>query len=363
MKKIFSLMIVLLITLAGCSATDQNVQATEAEDAIPVAISSASKKIIQDTYLGIGKIEAGTVLDIYTGGAGEVKDIYVTVGQQIKAGQKLFDLDKGNLDNNYATTESQLRTRRDNLKLQVSDSQISLDKKKALFASGALSQAELDAAVSQLDNLKTQYNDSVTAYNNQVGTLKDALTDRSVTSPISGRVASVTIQKSDTVQNKVALQIIDDAIMNVKAEVSGSLLDTLSVGGRVNVYPDGDRSVNLNALIMSMSYTADPKTGLYDIAAVIEDRDAQLRNGAYAELEFLINERDAILIPKKALIKRGESQIVFVTAGDKAVEREVSVGLSVDEWVEIFQGIEKEDQIIVEGQRYVKDGSVIKIAE
>lgn len=361
MKKILMLSVVALLTLGGCSTNNVNTQTAEAQDATPVAISSASKKVIQDTYLGIGKIEAGTVLDIYTGGAGDVKDIYVIVGEQVKAGQILFDLDKGNLDNNYATTESQLRTRRDNLKLQFSDSQTSLDKKKELFTSGALSQAELDVAISQLDNLKTQYEDAVTAYNNQVGTLKEALSDRSITSPIGGRVASVTIQKSDSVQNKVALQIIDEAIMNVKAEVSGSLLDTLAVGGHVNVYPDGDRAVLLKAEITSMSYTANAKTGLYEISAVIEDRDAQLRNGAYAELEFLINEREAVLIPKKALIKRGESQIVFIAEANNAVEREVEVGLSVDEWVEIYSGIEKEDQIIVEGQRYVKDGSLITV--
>ncbi len=363
MKKIIIVLMVLTLVLTGCASQAPKVEPGSETDAIPVAVSSASKKVIQDLYLGVGKIKAGTVLDIYTGGSGEVKDVFVAVGDRIKINQVLFQLDKGNLDNNYATTESQLRTRRDNLKLQLSDSQVSYDKKKELFTSGALSQSELDLAQSQLDNLKTQYKDAVTAYGNQVGTLKDALSDRTVKSPIGGRVASISIQKADSVQNKVALQIMDDTIMQVEAQISGSLLDTLFVGGHVVVYPDGDRKVALKAEIITMSGTADAKTGLYPIAAVIEDRDAQLRNGAYAELEFLINEREAILIPKKALIKRGETQIVFVAVDGKAVEREVRVGLSVDQWVEIFSDIQKDDQIIVEGQRYVKNDSVILITE
>lgn len=359
MKKLVILIGVIVLILAGCTNSNPNGSVEAEADLIPVAVSSASKKVIQDTYLGIGKIEAGTILDIFTGGVGEVKDVYVEVGTVVKAGQELFELDRGTVESNYAVTESQLRTSRDNLSIQLSDSQLGYEKKKTLFAEGALSQSELDAAKSQLENLKTQYANAVTAYNNQVGTLRDTVTDRRVVSPIAGRVASVSIQKADAVQNKVALQIIDDSIMNVKAQVSGSLLDRLFIGGHVTVYPDGDRSVPLKAEIVSKSYTADAKTGLYEISAVLLDGDAQLRNGAYAEMEFLINERDAILVPKKSLIKRGETQIVFVAKDNKAVEREVRVGLSVDEWVEIFAGIDKEDQIIVEGQRYVKDGSGI----
>jgi RND family efflux transporter MFP subunit len=360
MKKIIILILFSSLIFSACADSDANVDNNK-EDPVPVIITSAIRDSIHDTYLGIGEIRSGTVLNVMTGGSGYINDVYVSVGDIVEKGTLLFDLNKSTFQSNLNTTESQLRTKRDNLKLQLNDSQNSYDDKVQLYDVGAISKSELEVLESQISNLKIQVADANTAYNNQVSISKDALIDRQIMSPIKGKIASISIQEEETVQNIIAMQIVDDEIMKVISFVPGEILSVLSVGGQVQVYSDGDRSDMLKAKIIELSQTADSKTGLYEVTSILEEINDHVRNGAYAELDFLTKERGALLIPKKAIVKSGERELVFVVDGDRAKEIEVKVGVSTGYNVEILYGLSIKDQIILEGQSYVKDGSLVMI--
>ena len=71
--------------------------------------------------------------------------------------------------------------------------------------------------------------------------------------------------------------------------------------------------------------------------------------------------RLVIVIGSNAIINKEGKNIVYIIEEEKAVEKEVEIGLDTGELVEIKSGIAEGDMIIIEGQHYVSDGAVVKV--
>ena len=72
---------------------------------------------------------------------------------------------------------------------------------------------------------------------------------------------------------------------------------------------------------------------------------------------------DTLLVPAGALVEREGSKVLFVAEVQKAAERHVSTGLITHELVEILEGIQEGDSVIVDGLYAVKDGTPLAIDE
>jgi multidrug efflux pump subunit AcrA (membrane-fusion protein) len=72
---------------------------------------------------------------------------------------------------------------------------------------------------------------------------------------------------------------------------------------------------------------------------------------------------DVILVPASALVREGEATSVFVAAGEKAQRREVTVGLSDGEHVEILSGVKAGEQVITSNQNGLPDDAAITVAQ
>ena len=72
--------------------------------------------------------------------------------------------------------------------------------------------------------------------------------------------------------------------------------------------------------------------------------------------------KDAVLVPRAAVVREAEETAVFVANGDKAERKVVTIGLEDDEHVEIKSGIKAGDQVIVKGQAGLPDGATITTA-
>ena len=242
MSKILMFLTIVAMILSGCApgSTEVNDLVTEENNVVPVRITLAAQATLYETVLTLGEIEASAVNKILSG-RGNVEEVFVTPGDIVEADQVLFTLDRDSLQKSYNATESQLRTIRDNLKIQRDDQADNLEKQNQLFEAGAISQSELDRAKLSFDQIDKQYKDAAVGYSNQIGNLKEGLSDREIKSPISGKVASVSIIENQSVSDFTAVEVIDDSSMIVKTYVTADQINNMLIGDRATVYPDGDR--------------------------------------------------------------------------------------------------------------------------
>ena len=151
--------------------------------------------------------------------------------------------------------------------------------------------------------------------------------------------------------------------MIVKTYVTADQINNMLIGDRATVYPDGDRSKIVEGTVTVLNEIPDGNTGLYEVELQLEQSECVLRTGVFAEIETMIDERVAIVIPKKAIRKVGEKDYVFVAKGKTAIQREVITGTIQGEVIEILSGIAKGEAVVVRGQSFLKDQTAIEIIE
>lgn len=364
-SKIGSLALLLItLSLSACApaATEEAPDQSEESLAVPVRITEAKKETLFETILTLGKIEANAVYTVLSG-RGTVESVLVKPGDLVEKDQVLFTLDKDSLQKSFNATESQLRTVRDNLKIQRDDQASNLEKQTQLYEAGAISESDLDRAKVAFNQIDKQYKDAVVAYNSQVGNLREDLQDRQIKSPISGKVASVSIIENQAVGDINALEVIDDSSMVVKTNVTADQINQMLIGDRATVYPDGDREKPVGATVTVLNEIPDVNTGLYEVELQLDHTDIPLRTGEFAEIETMIDQRTAVVVPKKAVRKIGEQNFVFIAKENVALQREVVAGTIQGDIIEILSGIASGESVVVRGQAYLKDKEDIEVIE
>lgn len=361
-----ALLMTLILVISGCSS---DVSEVDTDEIRLTSIETGTPQIMEiyDVSRMVGKFEVAKRIEVMTGGNGDIKDIYVKTGDKVKQGQKLFRLDNDNERTSYSITESQLRTVKDNLFTQLNDATRNYENKKELYLGGSISQNELDIAATQVTILKNQYSDALTTYNNQVKSLNKLVADRTVTTPISGTVGKINIDKSESVGNIPAIEIINNDNMIVKAKVTSEILDRIKIGMSANIFIDGDKDKVLEGEIIEYNEIADPSSGLYDMVlstsdeSKINEYDITLRSGMFAQIEIRYNLREAILVPNISVLRQGEEKFVYIVEGDKVKKVTVITGGLNNDLIEITDGIGNNEKIVISGQNYISDGDSVNV--
>lgn len=359
--KITILIFSLALLLSACSV---DVAVEEVLDnSVRVKLEKVKLDDITEKIPGIGSFEAFTKLEVLASGSGDVKSLNVRVGDKVKKGQLLFTLDNETALINYNLIESQLRTLRDNLKTQFDDLELKLAQQEALYQAGSISKNELDAVSSQLSQIENQYNDALNNYNNQKRNLANLIKDRNFKSPINGSIAIVYIKENESVNNKVALEIINDEDMVFKVMVTGDNLDQLEIATKVDVYIDGDRSKVVQGEIIKYNEISDASSGLYEVVVLVNNSDGKIRSGSYGECDFIKDQRKALLIEKKSIIREGEDKYIYIVEEGMAIKIKIEVGITIDKYVEVLNGVSDDMLVVTIGQNYLSDMDSVIVLE
>lgn len=359
MNRILIGVMAVILIVTGCTKSASEDETISIEEKIAVSTVKVENTTIYDTFLSIGKIEAAKSIEVNTGGSGRVVKINVSPGDEVKEGDVLFVLDKETLINSYQATESQLRTLRDNLKINYEDLVESYNEKEELFRQGAIPESELDTIAAQLKQTEKSYEDSKINYDRQVKNLKKGLEDRNVKSPIDGKVAVVLVEEDEEVINEKAIEVINEEQMIAKTMIPSKYFNGIKLGGETIVYPDAEKEDAISGKIMSYNKSPDASNGLYEVKISLEKTDRRFRSGEYAEIEFIIDEREALTVPRKSVIRVGGEYVVYSIKGDYAQEKKVEIGKIQGDRVEVNKGIELGEEIVVRGQNYLSDGTRI----
>jgi multidrug efflux pump subunit AcrA (membrane-fusion protein) len=102
----------------------------------------------------------------------------------------------------------------------------------------------------------------------------------------------------------------------------------------------------------------DPSTRSLLIEGDLPNSDQALQPGTFGELTLqLRNSPDAMVVPASALISQGKSTLVFIIDQEKAVQRKIMTGLSDGRWVEIVEGLNGTEDVVVVGKSKLVEGA------
>ena len=351
-----------LLLVTGCASVPEVQSEEDDVRQIPIEITSMKKDAVELTYVSVGEVVPKNQIDLYVSGGGFIESVNVKMGDVIEEGDLLIQLDDSVADrSNYNATESQLRTSRDNLKAQLDSANASLLLQETMFAQGLITKVELDQVVLQASTLQRQYSNAASAYRNQLNALEDSLDksvqNRTIYSTVSGTVAAVYAKKGQPASNQIAISIVDNSDLYVKTQISSDLKKQLEIGRSVRVRLDGGEQDIEIGLIEEISALPDQQSKMFDALIHIKESEAYII-GDYAEVEFIIDRYEAVMIPTKSIVRSGLNQYIYTYDNEVVNKQLIITGKTKGEWIEI-KDVDEISTVVVRGQNQLTINSEV----
>ena len=288
--------------------------------------AEVTKGDLENSVLATGVLEATKMVSVGAQVSGQVKKMYVELGDQVKQGQLIAQIDSVRQENDQKTAEASIKNQQ--AQLAVKDANLAkveaeYNRQKAMYAQDATSRSELESA---LANYKIAQAD-ITAINAQIeqsrltlATAKEDLGYTRIVAPMDGTIVAIVTEEGQTVNaNQSAPTIVKLAKLNdmtIKAEISEADVMKVEKGQRVYFTTLGDSETKHYATLRqvepapssinnenSNSSTSSSSTAIYYNALFdVPNEDGKLRIDMTAQVYIILDEaRNVLTIPAAAI--------------------------------------------------------------
>ena len=338
----------LILTVSGCAnegvASDQSADKdarAAAEAAIPVEIATPERGEMLAMYSGTATLEAEADAEVIAKVNGEVRRIFVEEGDRVAAGQVLAQLDDRQLRLQAAQTRAALaKSERDfNRQVELHD--------KGLVSAGAFEGLKFD-----LDNQRAA--DDLARLN---------LSYSEIRAPFAGVVSARHIKVGQEIAAGAKIfRVTNPSPLKASVFVPERELARLKPGQSATIAVDALAGRTYPAIVKLVSPTVDAATATFKVTLEVSERNGDLKPGMFSRIGIVFERRpDALTIPRIALLDTDGSANVFVVTAGKAEQRAIKTGLANSGRVEVTEGLQGGEQIVVVGQNGLKDGNPVRV--
>jgi len=332
----------MLLSACGQSAQDDANEENEAETvAIPVEVGAPVRGDIVAVYSGTAPIEAFAEADVIAKVAGEVREINVEEGDDVKQGQVLARLDGDRLRLELNESEANLR------KLQRDYERNVELKDKSLISSG-----EFDKIKYDLEALEASFN-----------LAKLELDYTQIRAPIDGVVSERFVRLGNTLAvNEPVFRITSFDPLVAYLHIPEREYRHIAQGQPVGIDIDALQGRRVIASVTRVSPIVDPQSGTFKITIEISDDQRRIKPGMFGRISIVYDQHVNVLqIPRSAIIEEDGATTVFVVEDDKAIRKVVQTAYSDRGMIEITSGLSDNDRVITTGQVGLKDDARVTI--
>ncbi len=340
---------------AGCQPGSANgAQASAAATTDPVAITASPVRVspVPVTLTLTGTLRAERQARLAAGAPGRVVKVNVDRGSVVKQGDVLAELDTSAA----ALSAAEAQKAAQNAKVQRESALRECDRAKVLFESGAISKSELEMRKSQCDSAEL----GVDAAGLRVAMGAQALRDAVVRAPFAGTIDDKSIDVGEylmpgsPVATLVSVDRLRLDVLVPEAQLGRVSTDT-SMTFRVAAFPGRD----FTAKVKTIGTTVREGTRDVVVEAEIDNTDRALKPGMFASVDIVTAETPAPVVPKTAIVKRGEASHLFVVVDGRAHERVVKLGPAMGADVAVLRGVAEGDRVVAPAPDKLLNGAPV----
>lgn len=340
---------------------------------------SVTRGNVEKTVVASGSVESVNEVDVGAQVSGKITKLYVKLGQEIKKGEMIADIDSTTQVNTLNTKKAALVSYQAQLKAKKTAYDVALssyNRLSKLYTQKATSLDSLNTAKSTLDNAKAEM-EAIEANIKQaeieVNTAETNVGYTKITAPMDGTVVSVPVSEGQTVNanqtTPTIVTIADLSKMKIKPEISEGDITKVKAGQEVSFTILSDSQTVYHSVIDSVdpantttsdssstssstssSSSSSTTSAIYYYANVLIDNpDRTLRIGMTTENNIKIaNAKDVLLVSNMAIQKRdGKSFVNVLNNKNQPEQREVETGVQNDFQTEIKSGLNEGEKVIV----------------
>lgn len=319
-----------------------------------------------------GEVGAIKLVTIGSQVSGQIDALYVKLGQHVKKGDLIAQIDSTTQQNNYDIEKAKLTSYQAQLEaaqIQLTTSQSQYTREQMLYSQKATSKASLEEAQSDYASAKssvTELQSQITQTQIAVNTAEVNLGYTKIVSSLEGTVVSIPVEQGQTLNAATStptlVQIADLSNMEILMEISEG--DITKVSERMTVTysvlsdPDTVLTTTLKSLdpalttLTNGSYEQGASTdeAIYYYGRLeVPNKKGELRIGMTTQNVIKIAQADnVLLIPSSAVHKRDNKEFVnLLNIRNQQSEKIVTTGLSDGTHVEITSGLNENDNVIL----------------
>ena len=340
MKKNLTFIAMLAVALfSSCGSSesaDTTAIATQQAEKPKVKIATVTTEEVMQSEVYSTTVVAEVKNNIIPNSPLRIEKILVEVGDKVKKGQALVNLDASNLDQ---------------LKLQVENQTIDFKRVEELYKVGGASKAEYDNAKTQLEVNKKS--------------LANRLENTVLVSPIDGVVTARNYDNGDMYGAQPILVVEQIAPVIMKINVSESLyaLTNKNLDVKLQFNPYGDEI--FDGKIDLIYPTIDAKSHTVPVEVKLENKDTRVRPGMFGKVTVNFGTKSHVVVPDVAVVKQAGSgdYYVYTYADGKVKNNKVELGQRLGDRYELISGIESGSQVVIAGQTHIADGTEVEVIE
>lgn len=371
-KKIVPIIIILLVLIIGVTVLSGKKTNTIAEvtpNNVSVKVSQANYVAKDSTISYKASLEASEEGLVCGKIGGKVLQVMFENGDYISQGDVLVKLDDQDIKNNIQSSESRLISSQlslDKNQLNLENVQLSYDRTKTLFDHGAISKVDLETAETALKNVKNDFELTKANLNTaqiDLKNLKDSLANTTITAPISGVMDEKSVNLGQYANMGVALgKVKNISPIYAVIEVDQNDMSSIKVGQSAKVKVGTTAVKEYDGIIKTIEVSADTTSRVFKCKVQVDNQDQSLKPGIYAYVDIVGNQKsETIAVPTDALSGTQGNYTVFVNDNGIARKHIVSIGEITKGLVEIKNGIEKGDSVIITNVNTLQDGDAVSV--
>ena len=328
--------------LSGCGTGEAAVSSEEsilAATPVPVEVAQPFRTDIFATYEATATITSDADAPVVARATGEVVEILVEEGDRVTKGQVLARLDGERL-------RLEMLAAKANLKQASTEYERNID----LHERGLIAASTFDALQYDLEELDATYELKKLAYDYS-----------NIRAPISGVVSSRDIKLGQHLsKNDSAFRITDTMELIAHLQIPQSELSKFAAGNAASIEVASMPDEGFTATIARISPTIDTRNGTFRATALISNAEGNLAPGMFGHFTISYEQHtDALVIPAEALIDEDDENTVYVVDDGEVVRRNVKIGIAADGNIEILDGLNENDVIVVVGHSGLRNGSKV----
>ena len=378
---------------AGCSKTDTAQARGRDASAKPIKVETVKEETMKRAVELVGTLAAVDQVTISSEADGKVSRILADLGDRVKAGQPLIQVDREkqqyNFDQQRASLEKALAQlgapdaqhlpepeKTPDVQKAAADlaqAKQAHDRASQLFKRTLVPQQTLDDAATTLQSKQASYDLSLQNAKNLRASIQASeasmkladrqLRDTDIRAPFDGIVEKRLVNLGELVKTQMpVMAIVRVDPLKVIAEIPEKMAPWIKQGQPVQLLVDAYPERTFIGKVSRISPAVNAATRAFPFEALVPNQDATLKPGTFARVHIESGKVDTVLtLPYSTMQYRYGVNRVFVIDGDKLAGRELKVGDRLGERIEIISGVKAGDRVASSDIDKLVDGQKVSV--
>ncbi|MDY6946681.1 MAG: efflux RND transporter periplasmic adaptor subunit [Pseudomonadota bacterium] len=334
----WALCAMLTIAVTGCSREQPGAGRAARQQAVDVVTAEATIQPLGVEIEAVGTARANESVDVTSKISNRITAIRFEEGDRVRKGSVLVEFDSAEVRAALAEAEASLAESQNNFK-----------RSRDLYTQQALS-------VSQLDLIEA----TLKANQARVDVAKARLADTIIRAPFDGNTGFRRVSVGSLVAPGTVITTLDDAsLIKLDFTVPETFLYVLQKKLPVRAATAGLPGREFNGKVSQIDSRVDPVSRSIAVRAELPNPKGELRPGMFMTVKLQGEVSPALLVPEGAIVPEQGRTFVFVVADGEATRREVKLGKRRPGVVEVIDGLQEHERVVVEGTQNLRDGGPV----